>query len=83
MKALLFGANFEQPSRVLENSKTGELLRVAEGGENSFLKTTVRQREAILADLKRDGFNYLLFNSKSEKSTEELVGLLFPDCSLF
>lgn len=37
----------------------------------------------MLGELKNDNFNYLLFNSKSDKSTEELVSLFFPECTLF
>jgi hypothetical protein len=51
---------------------------VEEGEEKEGMRATVRQREEILGELKKDNFNYLLFNSKSEKTTEELVSLFFP-----
>jgi hypothetical protein len=37
----------------------------------------------MLTELKTDSFNYFLFSSKSDKITEELTSLFFPECTLF
>lgn len=37
----------------------------------------------MLKGLRDDTFNYLLFSSKSDNSTEELASIFFPESTLF
>jgi hypothetical protein len=56
---------------------------VEQQAEQTELRSTLRQRQQILSELRVDSFNYLIFTSKSEKTTEELAALFFPETTLF
>lgn len=43
---------------------------VEQQAEQTELRSTLRQRQQILSELRVDPFNYLIFTSKSEKTTE-------------
>jgi hypothetical protein len=76
IESCLFGAQGRKS--VLENCRTGELIAVDGNRFKGEFKGTARQREEVLKGLREDTFNYLLFSSKSDKTTEELASIFFP-----
>jgi hypothetical protein len=68
----------------MTNEKNGEVIKVDnEQVTVRELKTSLKIKESMLKEIKRDTFNYWAYSSRSEFLTEELAGIFMPETTLF